>query len=382
MSAEPPQGKYDTPESRWAGVGPYYAMFPVDFSDHVVKKYTRAGATVLDPFAGRGTAVFSAAANERNGIGVELNPVGWVYSQAKLRTASKDDVIARLKEIGCLAKRRKSHARLPEFFSRCFSSDVLRFLLTVRKHLEWRHSDVDRTLMALLLVNMHGKREASLSNQMRQTKSMSPNYAVKWWRKRKLHPPEVEPIAFLERKIEWRFAKGVPTVTNSFVCLGDSTLKLLHAKERAKRLDLPCAKLLLTSPPYCGITNYHYDQWLRLWLLGGKPNTLSITGRHRGKFVDQGKYRKLLFDVFSQSKPLLARDAVIYVRTDSRHRTLAITEEVLGQLFPKKRMFRRQRKINKPTQTHLFRSRKNPIERSRAELEREAEVDIVLLPAA
>lgn len=132
MSAEPPQGKYDTPESRWAGVGPYYAMFPVDFSDHVVKKYTRAGATVLDPFAGRGTAVFSAAANERNGIGVELNPVGWVYSQAKLRTASKDDVIARLKEIGCLAKRRKSHARLPEFFSRCFSSDVLRFLLTAQ----------------------------------------------------------------------------------------------------------------------------------------------------------------------------------------------------------------------------------------------------------
>ena len=32
----------------------------------------------------------------------------------------------------------------------------------------------------------------------------------------------------------------------------------------------PRAKLLLTSPPYFGVTNYHYDQWLRLWLLGGR----------------------------------------------------------------------------------------------------------------
>src|SRR5206468_9414868 len=87
---------YATAESRWAGVGPYYAMFPVEFSDHVVQKYTSAGATILDPFAGRGTAIFSAATKDRIGMGVELNPVGWVYSQAKLNAASKHDVIERL----------------------------------------------------------------------------------------------------------------------------------------------------------------------------------------------------------------------------------------------------------------------------------------------
>jgi hypothetical protein len=367
-----PSGKYETAESRWAGVGPYYAMFPVEFADHVVKKYTSSGATVLDPFAGRGTAIFSAATKGRNGIGIELNPVGWVYSQAKLHAAGKDDVVERLREIGKLATRRKSKPQLPVFFSWCYSPSVQQFLLAARKHLLWRHNRVDCTLMALLLVNMHGKREASLSNQMRQTKSMSPDYAVNWWKARGLRPPNVDPVEFMEKKIEWRYAKGVPMTNNSLMYLGDSTERLRHVRKRANELSLPPAMLLLTSPPYCGITNYHYDQLLRLWLLGGPPNALAISGRYRGKFADQQKYKRLLADVFGQSRSILDKNAVVYVRTDYRHMTLNMTINVLKEVFPKKRMFRYARPIDKPTQTDLFKNR----------TEKSAEVDIVLLPAA
>jgi hypothetical protein len=108
--------KYGTAEGRWAGVGPYYAMFPVEFADHVVQKYTLPGASVLDPFAGRGTAVFSAATKERFGMGIELNPVGWVYSQSKLHPAPKVHVMERVREIGRLASRRKPKPTLPVFF--------------------------------------------------------------------------------------------------------------------------------------------------------------------------------------------------------------------------------------------------------------------------
>ncbi len=347
-------------------------MFPVHFADHVVQKYTSPGETILDPFAGRGTAIFSAATNGRNGMGVELNAVGWVYSQAKLDSAAQDDVIARLREIGRLAARRTAKPRLPVFFSWCFSSTVQQFLLTARKHLQWRQNRVDCTLMALLLVNLHGKREASLSNQMRQTKSMSPVYAVNWWKQRKLHPPAVDPIEFMEKRIKWRYAKGVPSKTDSFVFLGDSTIRLRHVQERATRLFLPPATLLLTSPPYCGITNYNYDQWLRLWLLGGQPNALAVCGRYKGKFADQQKYKNLLLSVFDRAKHILHKDAVVYVRTDHRDLTLNITTDVLKEVFPKKRIFRYSRRVEKPTQTHLF---KNKVEKS-------AEVDIVLLPAA
>jgi DNA modification methylase len=68
-------------------IGPYYAMFPTRFADAVIKKHTLPGDTVLDPFAGRGTAIFSAAALGRRGFGVEISPVGWIYAKAKLGPA-------------------------------------------------------------------------------------------------------------------------------------------------------------------------------------------------------------------------------------------------------------------------------------------------------
>lgn len=350
-------GKYETAASRWAGVGPYCAMFPVEFADRVVEKYTAAGDTILYPFAGRGTAIFSAATRGRCGMGIELNPVGWLYAQAKLNPAPKDDVIERAREIGRLASRRRSAPRLPGFFSWCFSQPVQQFLTAARTHLNWRRSRVDATLMALVLVNMHGKRDASLSNQMRQTKSMSPDYAVNWWKARNLRPPDVDPVTFMERRIEWRYARGLPAANDSFVYLGDSTVRLPDLRRRASELALAPASLLLTSPPYCGITNYHYDQWLRLWLLGGPPNALLTPGRHRGKFADRQKYARLLFDVFSRARALLSEDAVVYVRTDHRELTLQITTDVLKAVFPKKRVFRRHRPVDKPTQTHLFRNK-------------------------
>src|SRR4051812_1712999 len=93
------RGKYATAESRWAGVGPYYAMFPMSFADAVVAAHSSRGDTVLDPFSGRGTAIYSAAIAGRHGVGIELNPVGWVYASAKLAPAPSDEVCRRITEI-------------------------------------------------------------------------------------------------------------------------------------------------------------------------------------------------------------------------------------------------------------------------------------------
>ena len=92
MKQETQQSTYGTAASRWAGVGPYYAMFPVSFATAAVKEYTKPKEFVFDPFAGRATSLFAAASEGRHGIGIEINPVGWVYGKAKLQTASQSDV--------------------------------------------------------------------------------------------------------------------------------------------------------------------------------------------------------------------------------------------------------------------------------------------------
>lgn len=360
---------YDSAHGRWAGVGPYYAMFPVAFADATILMYSNSGDVVLDPFAGRGTAVFSAAIHKRMGIGIEINPVGWVYGKAKLHPAEQKSVENRIEEIALLASRYVSQARaMPEFFRVCFCSKIRAFLLSARDNLDWRRNAVDWTTMAFLLIYLHGKTSSALSNQMRQTKSMSPKYALKWWKARHSEPPKLDPVAFLTKRIQWRYAKGRPQSKGSQVYLGDCTSVLRKFRHDGIAFSKP--RLLLTSPPYYGVTNYHYDQWLRLWLLGSSGIPYVSRGKHKGRFENRQEYRDLIHEAFSSSAPLLSDDAVIYVRIDGRPFTCETTLAVLKEVFPNKTLVKKRQPFKRPTQTHLFANKTDS----------EGEVDLILTP--
>lgn len=343
---------YSTAEKRWAGIGPYYAMFPRHFADEVILKYTRPNDVILDPFSGRATSIYSAAINERTGIGIEVNPVGWVYGKSKLYPADQCAVEKRLIEIYNQSDNFKNDTNsLPAFFHSCFSSSVLNFLLSARENLDWRYCSSDWTLMSLLLVYLHGNRTQSLSNQMRQTKSMAPEYSIRWWKEHDLKAPEIDPLDFMRKRISWRYMKGKPKTTSSHIYLGnccDIIPKLKHI------IGNDSIKLLFTSPPYSGITNYHYDQWIRLWLLGYPPYPNSNMGRYRKRFSEISDYSKLLETTFRKSSKYLSKDSIIYIRTDSREPTFSVTKNILNKIFPKKKLSILEQPVVKNTQTHLF----------------------------
>jgi hypothetical protein len=310
--------------------------------------------------------LFAAASAGRFGLGVEINPVGWVYGKAKLQTATRTSVEKRLRWIGKKAPFYNAEARaLPEFFDWCFCPRVKEFLVAARDLLDWRRRKTDWTTMALLMVDLHGKRESALSNQMRQTKAMSPQYSVDWWREHELLPPDRDPVEFMLKKVAWRYAKGRLTVSKSRVYLGDSREQL---NTLARKASGGGAKLLFTSPPYRGITNYFYDQWLRFWLLGGPNQPRSPGEQCKSKFDNRQEYVDMLQTVFLRSKPLLCCDAVVYVRTDARKFTLETTIEALESAFPPKKLRSETHSQPEFTQTALF----------DAEAEAEGEVDLVM----
>ena len=353
------EGKYSSAEKRWAGFGPYYAMFPTSFADFVVSEYSNVGDTILDPFAGRGTSIFSSVIAGRKAIGMELNPVGWIYSQTKLSPSPKEKVLARIKRIEARADfHRKDAYALPLFFRRCFSLEVRSFLLAARSGLQWQTDPVDRTVMGFLLTHLHGKITDSLSNQMRQTKSMAPNYAVEWWSKNNYQAPEIDIEEFFEKKLQWRYAKGVPKGARGTVLLGDSVELTRTIRGKLGDYGVSRPALIFTSPPYFGITNYHYDQWIRLWLLGGcatdRRTRTEFNGKHRGKFANLEVYRLMLTTVFSNSAKIARKDAVVYVRTDRREPTVSETRGALRIAFPDHRMRQVERPLKGKTQTELF----------------------------
>jgi hypothetical protein len=331
-------------------------MFPIDFAFNVVGRHAAKGSAVLDPFAGRGTSVYAAAASGRPGLGIEINPVGWLYGTVKLRPASKLWVLSRLTEIATAAGDRAvgdAAAQLPPFFAAAYAPGVRRFLIAARDVLAWRTSHVDRTLMAFILVYLHGKHDRALSNQMRDGKAMSPDYAVAWWKERAMSPPDVDPVAFLTKRIEWRYKYGAPALDGT-VRLGDSVEVLVDLRRRVERGRQRRFGLLFTSPPYMGVTNYHYDQWLRLWMLGGRDRPESPGGQWQGKFESRANYTALLEGVFGAAAPLLTRGATVYVRTDAREFTRQTTVDTLTSLFPRKKLTAVERPLTKRSQTALF----------------------------
>ena len=226
--------------------------------------------------------------------------------------------------------------------------------------------------MAILLVYLHGKEGQALSNQMRQTKAMSPHYALKWWGENGKKPPDLDVVEFMQQRIRWRYAKGVVEADGSQVLLGDSVALLPRLARRLRENEVPKAKLLLTSPPYFGVTNYHYDQWLRLWLLGFETDAYVMRGPYQGRFTHSDGYRDLLKSVFRRAAKVVADDAVIYVRTSKDPFTKEATLDAIREAFPKKHTSEECQPFRGATQTHLFGDKTPKV----------GEVDLILMPAA
>ena len=345
---------FETAEARWARLGPYYAMFPLDFAFEVVTEYSNKGDFIIDPFAGRGSSIYAGGVLGRQSLGIEINPVGWLYSSVKLRPAKKGDVLNRLEEIYSKRNYYKRLAKkMPKFFQICYCEEVLKFLLSARKFLSWKTDTVDATLMSILLVYLHGKLGEGLSNQMRMTKAMGINYSLNWWKKNNMTiPPRIEPLDFIKKKIEWRYKRGTPNLSTSYMVFGDSTIMLKDIVTRALENKIKFS-LLFTSPPYHSVTDYHIDQWLRLWLLGGGERPKSSQEKNRGRFISKDDYYNLLDCVFGDCAAIMAEESTVYVRTDAREFCFSTTRDVLRKHFPDHKMMVKLKPFTSRTQTEI-----------------------------
>ena len=148
---------HSTAEARWARYGPYYAVFPVDFAFNVINKYSKRGDNIIDPFAGRCTSVYAGGVLGRNSLGFEINPVGWLYGIVKIHPAKYEDVVERLQSLRNMSGDFVQEANeLSEFFHICYCDEVLNFLCTARKLLDWKNNPIDATLMSIILIYLHG----------------------------------------------------------------------------------------------------------------------------------------------------------------------------------------------------------------------------------
>ncbi len=322
----------NTPAGRWYGLGRYLAMFPPTFVRDAVHNLTKYGEPVLDPFCGRGNGPFAATVMGRPAIGIDVNPVAWIFTAAKLQPAENlEDVIARLNEVWKARKPHYSRSR-NQFEAMAWAPKVRALLRTARRELNWKESKIDRTLMAFIALHMQDKRGGGLSNSLSPTIAYSPEYAVRWWiDKGLLTPPDVDPVAMLADKIRRRYHHGIPKQARGRAILGD-------AREELPSLARMEAGLLITSPPYCGVADYWNDHWLRLWLLG---HNFRKDWRQSARYENKADYRELIGSVLRESNHHLKNGAAVLIRTDQRHETANMCIAALKKTWPNREILER-----------------------------------------
>lgn len=297
---------------RFHSICPYFAMFPEAFVRRNVLAWSKRDDVILDPFAGRGTTIFESLINGRKAIGCDTNPVAACLSKAKADPPKLEAVLTRIAELEIKSKRFTSKAAetKDEFFTLCFHDETLRQLLFLMKHLEWRTSRTDCFIAALALGCLHGeshRTEACFSNRMPRTISTKPAYSVRWWQKNDCLPPKRNVFGILSTAAAYRYHSPVP-VLKGRVVEGDvrkAGSMLRSYKERVK--------LVITSPPYLDITDYHEDQWLRLWFLGGPTKPISGQGKDDRHRIVEG-YWQFLSEAWQGITPLLQDSAQIVIR--------------------------------------------------------------------
>jgi DNA methylase len=297
---------------RFHSICPYFAMFPESFAKRNILAWSKRDDIVLDPFCGRGTTILESLLNERRAIGCDTNPVAFCISRAKAVPPSLDEILIRLATLESrFAKYTPKAKELDdEFFTACFYEDTLRQILFLRDRLDWRTQPTDCFIAALALGCLHGeshRTDLCFSNRMPRTISTKPAYSVRWWRDHGCVPPPRDVFFILRKAAKYRYESSPPPLKGRVV-EGDARKASMLLKAYRQRV-----KLVVTSPPYLDITDYHEDQWLRLWFLGGPQKPISGQGRDdRHRLVEV--YWQFLAEAWVGIVPLLHRSCQIVVR--------------------------------------------------------------------
>ena len=327
-----------TAQHRWYGLGRYYAMFPAPFVTSALTEFTCPDDMVMDPFSGRGNAPFLAAAMGRPCIAVDILPIAWLFTTAKLKPSQNaDNVVSRLQDIRRAVRPQDCRAK-SEFERMAWSATVRGFLRAARRELNWRESSTDQTLTAFIALHMQDSIPSGLSNRLSPTVAHSPSYAVKWWKKKGLlDPPQTDPVSFLTERIQRRYAFGVPNLARSITKLGD-------ARKELKKMQSQSVRLLITSPPYHGVTDYWNDQWIRLWLLG---EDMHKNWKRAQKHSNISNYRDLMNGVFRQAKRHVREDGVVIVRCGDKPATADTCRKSIQSTWPEWDIFGRQTEVSR-----------------------------------
>lgn len=247
-------------ESTLHQLSPYIGKTKSSMAASLVKRYTKRGDVIFDPFSGCGTVAFESWRARRNVVANDLSPYANLLTRAKLHPYSAlDEAVQDLNRVATRVASEKAKPDLrtvPAWVRAFFHPDTLREIVVWADVLK---ADRQWFLLACLMGILHHQRPGFLSYPSSHT--------VPYLRTNRF-PPAKFPELYEYRSLRDRLEAKVRRAFRRVPSLDFDLVRKCHGRS-AEDLSPSCSvDAIVTSPPYMRQLDYGRDNRLRLWFLG------------------------------------------------------------------------------------------------------------------
>lgn len=241
----------------------YRASFKPELPDFCIRRYSKKGDVVLDPFSGRGTTALQANLLGRIAWATDINPLAIKITQAKTEPVGLDEIVLRLNQMDF--RRPVSLDGYQERFEPFFHPDTFRELVNLKHYIQKNYDQVNRFIELLAMSRLHGHSNGFFSVYSFPQISIPPESQRLINRKRR-QEPEYRAIApRIIKKAAHALRDGC---TNEF--FESSAVNSMRVSDARNLAGIPSnsVNLIVTSPPFLDKVDYLADNWMEFWFAG------------------------------------------------------------------------------------------------------------------
>ena len=241
----------------------YRACFKAQLPEFFIKRLTKPGDAVYDPFMGRGTTPVQTALMGRRPIGNDINPLSILLTRPRLTPPTLHEVARRLDQIGWDG----GEIDDPELLV-FYSPRTLRHICALRSWLIEQAplgSDpdpVDDWIRMVAINRLTGHSPGFFS-----VYTLPPNQAVSVQSQRKINerreqtPPDRDVKALI-------LQKSASLLSDGRTGPHPPSLLITGSAQSTPVIGSGSVDLVVTSPPFLDVVQYADDNWLRSWFAG------------------------------------------------------------------------------------------------------------------